>query len=353
MLTLGPRVVLAAASAGFRHCHAASLAELADGSLLAAFFAGDGEGAGNSAIWTVRGAGQVWDAPRRTLAEPGLPHWNPVLHTDSGRVLLFCKVGATTHDWVTRLAVSADGGATWGVPRALVAGDSRPRGPVRNKLLVAADGAWLAPGSTEDARHWDAFVDRSADGGRSWTLGAIPIAHEAPRPAVEGIWSGLSSGALWESDPARAFAWDGVIQPTLWESAPGMVHALMRSTRGYVYRSDSRDGGRGWCAAYPTLLPNNNSGLDLVRMADGRLVLACNPVAGNWQARTPLALLVSGDNGDTWRQEAVLEEGEGEFSYPAIIAGRGGEGLHVAYTADRRAIVHREIRCGSHILNRL
>lgn len=345
-LAVGPRVFLSSPSggAGFRQCHAASLALLADASLLAAFFGGTGEGAGDTGIWTARGAGAAWQAPRRALAEADVAHWNPVLHAAGSRLLLFHKVGATVHDWVTRVAVSTDDGTSWSVPHPLVAGAATPRGPAKNKLLVAADGAWLAPGSTEDARRWDAFVDRSADRGGSWTLAPIPLVHREPGAPGEGLWRGLAEGALWESDPARAFAWDGVIQPSLWESAPGVVHALMRGTRGAVYRSDSHDAGRAWCAAYPTVLANNNSGLDLARLADGRLVLACNPVAGNWRARTPLMLLVSADNGETWRQGAVLEDEDGEFSYPAIIADPLRGGLHLAYTWNRRAIVYREVR---------
>jgi predicted neuraminidase len=348
-LAVGPRVFLSPPSggAGSRQCHAASLAALPDGSLLAAFFAGTKEGAGDTAIWTARGAGEAWQAPHRAIAEEGVAHWNPVLHADGSRLLLFYKAGATVHDWITRLAVSTDGGASWSAPRPLAPGDAAPRGPVKNKLLVTADGTWLAPGSTEDARHWDAFVDRSADRGARWTLAPIPIAHREPDAPGERLWKGLVEDVLWESDAARAFAWDGVIQPTLWESAPGTIHALMRSTRGAAYRSDSRDGGRSWRPAYPTLLANNNSGLDLARLMDGRLVLACNPVAGNWRARTPLVLLLSRDNGETWRQEAVLEDGDGEFSYPAIIPAPGGTGLHVAYTWNRKAIVYRAVGIGA------
>ena len=62
---------------------------------------------------------------------------------------------------------------------------------------------------------------------------------------------------------------------------PGEVHALFRSTDGRVYRSDSADDGRSWERAYPIDLPNNNSGLDVVRMRSGLLALACNPVEGS------------------------------------------------------------------------
>ncbi len=344
-LVVGPRAFLSppGGGAGFRECHAATLAMLPDGSLIAAFFAGTREGAADTAIWIARRGGRAWQPPRRGIAEPGVAHWNPVLHADAARLLLFHKTGPTVHAWTTRLAVSTDAGATWSAPRPLVAGDATPRGPAKNKLLVASDGAWLAPGSTEDPRHWDAFIDRSTDHGETWALAPIPLTHRTPAAPGDGLWRGLEAGALWENDPARAFAWDGVIQPTLWESAPGTVHALMRSTRGTIQRSDSLDGGRSWSAAYPTALANNNSGLDLARLADGTLVLACNPVAGNWRARTPLALLLSADNGETWREEAVVEDADGEFSYPALIPAPDGATLHIAYTWNRRAIVHRAI----------
>ena len=93
--------------------------------------------------------------------------------------------------------------------------------------------------------------------------------------------------------------------------------------------------------AYATPLPNNNSGIDLVRLADGRLVLAFNPVGGNWGPRFPISLAWSADNGKSWARLIDMEEAEGEFSYPAIIA--DGLDLHVTYTADRRNIVYRRI----------
>jgi predicted neuraminidase len=253
--------------------------------------------------------------------------------------------------WVTRVAVSVDRGASWSEPRPLVAGDPAPRGPVKNKLLVLPDGAWLAPGSVEDDARWNAFVDRSADRGETWqrcdvalSPAAEPTAPVSGKVATGKVWAGLARGALWESDPGRTFAWDGVIQPSLWQSAPRSLHMLLRSTRGRIYRSDSEDGGRHWSPAYATKLPNNNSGLDLVRLTNGALLLACNPVAGNWASRTPLSLLTSSDNGESWTHQLDLEAGAGEFSYPAIIA--SGAAVHVAYTADRRTIVYREIAWG-------
>jgi predicted neuraminidase len=221
-----------------------------------------------------------------------------------------------------------------------VPGDPAPRGPVKNKLVVMSNGEWLAPGSVETATTWDAFVDVSADLGRHWEKFDIPIVHRSDGARGDApVWAGLSANALWETDIDTVFAWDGVIQPTLFESAPGRVHALMRSTRGRIYRSDSADYGRNWCPAYPMPLPNNNSGIDAVRMADGLVALVFNPVEGNWGQRHPLSLAVSRDDGERWQRVLDLESEPGEFSYPAVIA--DGDRLHVTYTWNRRTIAYR------------
>ena len=112
----------------------------------------------------------------------------------------------------------------------------------------------------------------------------------------------------------------------------------MRSTRrvGFVCTAQSHDYGRTWSAVEATAVPNPNSGLDAVRLADGRIVLACNPVQ---EGRTPLSLLASRDNGSTWEHVVDLETGPGEYSYPAIIQSRAGT-VHVAYTYQRSQIRH-------------
>lgn len=338
---LSRQLLLPPQHALFAACHASTLAAVPGGRLLGAFFAGTREGAGDTAIWLAAREHGLWQPPRRLFAEPGLGHWNPVLHAEGERVWLFYKVGPDVQCWTTRVATSDDGGRSWSAPAPLVAGETAPRGPVKNKLVRLSDGTWLAGSSVESDRAWDAFADLSPDRGRSWQRAEVPFDH---RPSAEGTaeggekWAGLAAEALWENDPGRAFAWDGVIQPTVWESAPGRAHMLLRSTRGHIYRSDSADGGRHWCPAYPTALPNNNSGIDLARLDDGRLALACNPVAGNWGRRTPLSLLLSADNGASWSHTLDLETREGEFSYPAVLAAE--RCLHVSYTADRRTIVH-------------
>ncbi|AMM87316.1 hypothetical protein AZF01_22490 (plasmid) [Martelella sp. AD-3] len=323
----------------FRNCHASTVIVLPDNTRLTAFFGGEREGEGDVAIWTVRGDGESWETPRRLFAEDGLAHWNPVLLNEGNTVWLFYKVGPTVHTWTTRWSLSHDGGLTWSKPTELVPGDSGPRGPVKNKLLVMSNGEWLAPASVETEEIWDAFADISADEGESWTRCDVPFTHHSNSDPHDngGVWGGLAENALWETDPQKVFRWDGVIQPSAWESAPGKIHMLMRSTRGHLYRTDSDDFGRTWSEAYPTGTVNNNSGIDVAETG-GVLALAYNPNGGNWGRRTPLSLALSNDNAKTFQRVIDLETEEGEFSYPAIIA-RGKE-LHLTYTHNRKSIVY-------------
>jgi len=297
----------------FPSCHASSLVELADGRFLVVWFGGSREGADDVAIWSARGAQADWTPPRLVAKVEQSAHWNPVIfRAQDGRVHLWFKVGPQILAWRTYTAVSADEGESWSEPVPLVSGDAGGRGPVKNKPIVLGDGAWLAGASLETATHWDAFVDRSADGGVTWQrTPLIPL------------------------DRNRCGG-KGVIQPTLWESAPGQVHMLLRSTCGRVCRSDSSDAGRTWTTITPTDLPNNNSGLDVARLPDGRLALICNPV--DTRDRTPLSLLISPDNGQTWPERIDLETDPGEYSYPAIIP-TGDGGLAVTYTWRREHIV--------------
>lgn len=327
----------------FNNCHASTLVVLPEsGDLLVAYFAGQKEASGDTAIWLSRCVDGQWQTAQRTIAEDGLAHWNPVLHYQFGTLWLFYKVGPDVHHWTTRYVTSGDGGRNWSKPMELVEGDNSPRGPVKNKLLEMSNGEWLAPGSVEDDRYWDCFVDISADLGESWQRVDIPIRHIQSGP-VNGndVWQGIKDDALWETDVNRVFQWDGVIQPTLWESEPGHIHALMRSTRGRIYRSDSVDYGRTWCPAYPTDLPNNNSGIDVVSMDNGLLVLAYNPIEGNWNRRYPISISYSLDNGKNWSVPLDFESKEGEFSYPAIIA--DGQNLHMTYTWNRKNIIYQPI----------
>ncbi|MFH8572655.1 exo-alpha-sialidase [Streptomyces sp. NPDC017993] len=326
-----------------RQCHASTVA-VAEGAPVVAWFAGTREGTPDNRIWL---SGPNGIHPLDTGRD--VAHWNPVLAPDpseAGVVWLFAKAGPRISQWVTLVTRTRDGGATWEPPRELVQGDrSGGRGPVKNPPLVTPEGVWLAPASVEhwsEPPCWEPFVDISADGGTTWLRTPIPVDRSALRGA-------------------------GHIQPSLWLGPDGPV-ALMRSTEGRAYRAVSGDGGRHWGAAAPTGLPNNNSGLCALALPSGRIACVHNPSSQDWGSRCPLAVSVSDDDGVTWRQAAVVDDGltavdpavpqlldararpgfapgdtgvvtsgVAEFSYPTAVL--DGSDLLITYTWQRRGIV--------------
>jgi len=321
----------------FKGCHASTLEFTPGGALVCAFFGGEGEGKPDCAIWTAIRDGDGWLPPQRLVAAEGVPHWNPVLFSHGGETLLYFKVGPDVPSWQTWYTRSADG-MQWSEPLLIPSEGVLPRGPVKNKPIHLADGRICAPSSVEGGHVWDCFIDLSGDG-VNWTLHPVPFDHTPVHGVNSGGWEGMT--ALWEPNLSVAAKWDGVIQPTLWEYPDGHVRALMRSTRGVVFRSDSPDGGVTWREAYATDIPNNNAGLDAVHIGGGRVALLYNPVGDNWGARTPLTLAISDDNGANWIKALNLETAPGEYSYPAIIY-RGGE-LHCSYTFNRVNIMYARI----------
>ena len=307
--TTQERFIFEAGQVPFKSCHASNLARLADGRLACVWFAGTAEGESDVGIWQSIHDGFRWGKPTLAAKDGDLAHWNPVLFQYGGNLLLFYKVGMQIPEWRTHV-------------KDLNTGEMREiddRGPVRTKICIASDGTMLAGASTENGP-WISYCDISKDDGQTWERSA-PI-------RLQGT-----------DEPRR-----GLIQPSIWESEMGVYHMLTRSTEGFLYRSDSRD-GFSWTEPEKTEIPNNNSGFDLVNLGLGHLILCSNPVSGNWAARTPLTLAESFDNGKTFQEVFVLEDQPGEYSYPSLIFAEGK--LYVSYTWNREKICCREFEVGA------
>lgn len=305
----------------FPQCHASSLVKLDNGDILCVYFAGLHEKADDVGIWLSVRTGGKWDPPRLLQKVCCEPHWNPVIFKIPSGVRVCFKVGREIPDWLTWRTESYDGGRTWTSPSPYHAAV----GPVRSKPILLSNGRMLAPNSVETAVSWRPRVDVSDDFGEHFTpKAALPV--NCTRKDEENYISGL-----------------GAIQPTLWESENGHVHALLRTTCGFIFRCDSTDSGETFSEAINTQIPNNNSGIDAASTSRG-LFLAMNPVSGNWAARTPLVILKSTDNGRTFSHFTTLadlawdEKGNknAEFSYPALI--HDDDFLYVTFTWMRRQI---------------
>lgn len=323
------RFIFEPGSASFPSSHASTIVELNNGDLMAAWFGGTHERAPDVAIWGSRCVHDVWGAPVELEREPNMPSWNPVLfHTKDGVLWLYYKVGPSPGEWSARRAFSRDEGLTWSKPEQLPAG---LLGPIRAKPLVQPDGTIVSGTSFEVYKTWAAWVERSTDGGMTWAkIGPITISatvdkSTAPAPDPSGFKPTVKD--------SRSTI--GIIQPSIISMGGGhlRMYARSRTLASKIAVADSMDDGVSWTQARFIDLPNNNSGIDALRLKDGRIVLIFNDTT---RGRSPLNLAVSHD-GEHFHIFATLESAPGEFSYPALIQAANGD-LLMTYTWNRKTI---------------
>ncbi len=359
-----PRVTEADLPAPCVQSHAANLMTLGDGALGCVWFSGSQEGVADISVWFSRLApgSSTWSAPVQLSDDATRSEQNPILFAaPDGRLwLLHTAQRAGNQDTaVVRCRVSSDHGASWGPSRELFA---QAGIFVRQPVVVLDDGAWLLPifhCPTRPGEKWAGHEDHSAvmvsrDQGNSWTEVAVP-------GSTGCVHMNIVKGRR-----------------------PGELLAFFRSRwADHVHRSVSADNGRTWSVPSPTVVPNNNSSIQVTRLASGALAMVCNPSSAAdaterraslydeiddgdgrvearprgrsafWGApRAPMSVLLSHDDGLSWPQRRDLETGDGycmtndsrqrlnrEYSYPSIHQGTDGA-IHVAYTVFRQKIRH-------------
>ncbi len=311
-------------NAPFPSCHASTIVEATDGTLVSAWFGGTQEKHPDVGIWVSRKVNQAWTAPVEvangvqyqkidgTLVRH--PTWNPVLFQPKhGPLLLFYKVGPNPQTWWGLVTASNDSGKTWTAPRQLPEGIL---GPIKNKPIELANGVIVCPSSTESPGTdlWQVHMELTSDQGLTWRR-------------TESLNDGKTFGA---------------IQPSLLKLSENDLIAVGRTKQKRVFEMRSQDGGITWGEMRVSSLPNPNSGVDAVTLADSRHVLIYNHVSGkqdSWGERSPLNLAISKD-GYAWQAALKLEDTpKREFSYPAVIQTRDGL-VHVTYTWNRKKIKH-------------
>jgi predicted neuraminidase len=292
-------------SAGAPHesCHASTIART-PGGLVVAWFGGTAEGEADVGIWLSRQEQGEWSQPREVARDDTHPCWNPVLFpAERGVLQLYYKVGPSPREWWGMVMESADEGRTWSPPRRLPRGIL---GPIKNKPVSLGGGVVLSGSSTENAG-WRVHMERSEDGGRTWSRGEA-----------------LNDGHRLEA-----------IQPTVLPHPGGTVQILCRSRQGRIAVGWSADRGRTWSPLSLTEVPNPNSGIDAVVLEDGRSLLVYNHTT---EGRSKLNVATSAE-GRTWTRVLDLEDQPGEYSYPAVIQTPDGL-VHATYTYRRESIKH-------------
>lgn len=334
--------------------HAAFLS-VADGALQCLWFGGTLEGKSDISIWRSTLADERWEPAMRLTEDPNRSEQNPVqFAAPDGRPLLLhtAQPGGDQDACVVRLREIG------GAPRDL----NLPHGTfIRAPICIRKDGAWLMglhrcvsrPGARWTGAHDTAALAISQDAGATWRDVDVPDS-------------------------------EGCVHLTPVQTGPETFTAFFRRRQAdFVHRTESTNGGESWTTPVPTDVPNNNSSIAAISLADSRLAMACNPTnaaqhpatrraslyddLGDGDSRpnatggcnpiwgvprAPMALCFSEDDGRTFPKRIVIEDGPGsclsnnsedgtnqEMSYPALYQQDDGT-LDLAYTYHRRAIKH-------------
>jgi predicted neuraminidase len=308
-----------------RYKHAASLTELANGDLYLVYYGGEGEYADRTAVFGSRltkGAGS-WTPPVTVASDPAHPLGNAVAwQAPDGLVWLFYVVryGETWSTSRIEARTSSDGAGTWSEPSVL---HDRPGMMVRNLPIVLHDGDYL-----------------------------LPVYHETGED-TESVGPESTSRFLRFDRSTRTWRESGVIrsargniQPAVVEIAPNHLVAYCRrggdyqpTTRGWLVRAESHDGGATWTEGRDSAFPNPNAAVDVLRLQNGHLLLVYNDTMSG---RTPLTVARSTDNDRSWPHRRNLAEGPGDFAYPTAIQASDGR-IHVVYTSDRRRVINHAV----------
>ena len=308
--------------------HASSMARLANGDVVAFWWAGSRESGPDVKVYAARWTGGKWGQPWQVASRESLGTalnfgvrriGNPVAWAaDDGTIHLYVVatgLGGWAASRVVQLA-SVDEGRNFSVKRTL------PMSPlfntsvlVRTAPVALADGGWWLPLYFEMGVKYPQMLafDR----------------HGNPQN-ITRIGSRTST-----------------LQPTIVPFSSSEVHAWMRdsSDEQSVQHAHSKDGGTSWADMPPLDLPNQNTSLSALRLSNGAVVLLHNHVGPGGSDRNMLRLSLARDARNWTRLVDVVHGKPGEeFSYPDLQ--QIGDKLHVTYTSRRQAIAHHVFHIG-------
>lgn len=315
--------------------HAATLEQLPDGSLVAAWFGGESEEASGVAIAVSRlvNGSSAWTNRTIVARRDGYANGNPLLFFDSTTATLSLwhtqvKADAGESDAEIYRLKSHDGGKTWSDEGRYF--DDKGI-YIRNRIIRRKDGSLLWP--------YYSTGSQLGHGGRlsSPQHSRAPAFAWSKEKSVPTSGSGWSSKIMDEGDATLE-------QPTCWR-LPGDKSTIECYFRDHgdakwIYAAQSKDEGESFSMPKPTKLPNPDSGIEGFPLRSGSIVLLFNPTTktDKSRGRDPLAAGISTDDGKTWKQRDVQNGptglpslGDNQFSYPTVLQTPDGM-IHAMYT---------------------
>lgn len=338
------------------HNHASSIVECPNGDLLVCWFSGSGERTADDV--QILGArkrcnSKRWSKPFLMADTPNYPDCNPCMFIDPIGRLWLVWITILNHRWEGSLLKYR---RTKDYQRALA-----PRWQWSEVIHISPDARFVQKISAyvQHLRQWVSdyppevrprleqylrTIQQSAQDELARRLGWMT--RLSPLIIGERIWLPLYSdgfdcsliaisddcGESWQlSEPILA---PGAVQPALVMRRDGTLVTYMRDNGpppNRLWMATSSDGGFTWSEPKKTNIPNPGSSLTVLALKTGEWVMVCNDTE---QGRHQLAVLLSTDEGQSWRTVRYLEKDSpntGRYAYPAIIQAREGT-IHITYS---------------------
>ncbi len=260
--------------------------------------------------------GETWSKREKIYPEDGQAVYCTELSVFGDEITAYLTVhSGKFFDWKCVMMKSYDNGYTWenaGAPpyfpnytfvrsaitidngNILIPYQTYPMDEAEfNRLKTAVPGKMMI--EVANVAYCESGVLISEDGGKTYTR------HTACQMSNEDCWKWL--------------------EPTIAQMSDGRIVMLMRKDEsGWLWRSESTDGGRTWSEAWRTDIPNPSNKPKLIPLDNNRVALIHTPncvigVPTNENDRYPLELWISDDDMNTWKSKTKLSDFPGAYSY--------------------------------------
>lgn len=315
--------------------HPATIAEFQNGDLYIAYYSGAGEYEQDTRCYGLRlpkGA-KEWSKPEIIADTPNRSDGNvAVWQAPDGVVWMFYVVnyGPTWCHARVKYKISYDNGHTWSDSDVLA---FEQGSMARSRPILLNDGDYLLPMYHETGND----QEKTATDTCSYFLRYHPPTK---------TWT--------ESN--RIYSKTGNLQASPVQIDDNYLVSYIRcggdflpNPNRFMYRSESRDGGKTWTPGELTQFKNPNSAADFIKLKNGHLLLVWNDT--NTGDRMPLTVAISTDNDKTYphRRNVVNKPGD-TAAYPSAIQTQDGR-IHIVYTSGKRVNVEHISFDESAILN--
>ncbi len=333
-----------------KHNHAPGIVECPNGDLFATWYRGAGERQADDvavyASWKKQGAAG-WSEPFVLADTPGFPDCNTALFVDRDQQLWLFYPTILANSWescLTNVKVSkqydAPKSPAWFREGMILLKPDDFTDEARTKLdsELAPYRDKLQPKQIEGIRVAREKLGEKLFQRLGWQPRCKPTQLPSGRILLPLYTDTFSisimaitddSGQTWHaSKPLFGF---GNIQPTVLQRNDGTLVAYMRENgqREKVRTSESSDDGETWGPVGVSELPNPGSGVDGIRLDNGKWLMVYNDTV---KGRNRLAVALSSDEGRTWPIRRHLEDhASGSFHYPAVTQGADGT-IHAIYS---------------------